>query len=111
MLQQRVFWCAAGHDPEGIHFSEMEYVAGIQRYIEVEADDPTRIVGGYFKAWWHGGSNLAEIPSYASDPYEYLEVHRAQVSNIFLVLYLLSFMVWLDPIHLARYLAGPICCG
>jgi hypothetical protein len=57
--------------------------------MEVDGDDPTCIVDTYLDTWWHDTSNPAKIPSYAYDPYDYLEIHHTQVSNILLlVLYL-----------------------
>ena len=88
MLQQRVVWCTTSNDPEGIQFSEVEYIAGIQRYLEVDADDPTRIVQGYINAWWRSDDNQPDFPLYAFDPHDHLAVHRPQVSNM-LVIYLL----------------------
>lgn len=87
MLQQRMIWCTTNNDPEGIHFSEKDYIAGIQRYLDVDTDDPTRIVDGYLNAWWWGDCNAPAFPSYAFDPYDYLEIHRPQVSNMHLVFY------------------------
>jgi len=72
MLQQRVVWCMTSNDPEGIQFSEVEYIAGIQRYLEV---DPTRIVHGYINAWWRS----TDFPLYAFDPHDHLAVHRPQI--------------------------------
>jgi hypothetical protein len=81
MLQQ---WCTTTNDLPGIPFSELEYISGIQRYLEVDADDPTRIVDTYVNAWWHGECDGDNFIAYAFAPREYLEVHRPQVSNMFL---------------------------
>jgi hypothetical protein len=88
MLQQRMVWCTTNNDPDGVYFPELEYIAGIQRYLEVDPDDPTRIVDAYINAWWWGDYNAPPaFPSYAFDPHEYLELHQPQVSNMLIVFY------------------------
>jgi hypothetical protein len=88
MMQERALWFTSD-DPQGLNFVETAFVAGIQRHLEVDADDPTRIVDGYLKAWWLNVGDEVDFPSYAFDPHEYLEVHRPQVSNMLLAFYLL----------------------
>ena len=95
MLQQQVVWCTTSNDPEGIQFPELEYVVGIQRYLEVDMDDPTQIVNGYINAWWWDDGKELDFLSYAFDPHDYLAVHQPQVHNMFCVFYLLSQM-WID---------------
>lgn len=82
MLQERARWCTS-HDPQCLEFLETTFVAGIQRYLKVDADDPTRSVDAYLKAWWLNVGDELDFPSYAFDPQEYLEVHRPQVINKF----------------------------
>jgi hypothetical protein len=90
MLQGWAMWCSSSDNPDGTQFSEVEFVAGIQRYLEVDSDDPTRIVDGYLHAWWIDEGCHLDFPSYGFDPHDYLELHRPQVSNMFLIVYLLS---------------------
>jgi hypothetical protein len=90
MLQQWAMWCTTSNNPDSIQFLEVEYVAGIQRYLEVDDDDPSRTVIGYLNAWWFDEGCHMDFPSYAFDPHDYLEIHRPQVSNMWLIIYLLS---------------------
>jgi len=80
MLQQWVVWCATSNDNEGIQFSEREYIASIERYLAVDADDPTRIVDGYINAWWWSDHTQPDFALYAFDPHDHMELHRPQVS-------------------------------
>lgn len=82
MMQERVLWCGINNDPEGVNFPELEYIPGIERYLEVDADDPTRSVDAYNHAWWHDQGVEPSVLSYAFDPYNFLELHRPQVSNM-----------------------------
>jgi hypothetical protein len=108
MLQQWMVWCTSQPDPEGLHFPETDYIDGIRRYLDVDADDPTRIVEGYLNGWWWVGTNAPSVPTYAFNPEQYLAGHRPQVCGMFLVFYFLSY-IWLDSIHLARCTAGSVC--
>jgi hypothetical protein len=76
-------------DLQGLNFVETVFVAGLQSYLEVDANDPTCIVDGYLKGWWLNVGDEVDFPSYAFNPQEYLEVHRPQVSNMFPAFYLL----------------------
>ena len=88
-------WCTTSNNPEGIQFPELEYVVDIQRYLEVDMDDPTQIVNRYINAWWWDNGKEPDFALYTFDPHDYLVDHRPQVHNMFHVFYLLSQM-WID---------------
>jgi hypothetical protein len=87
MLQERTLWCGENNDPEGENFPELEYIPGIQRYLEVDADDATRSVDAYDHAWWQGDRGEPTVLSYAFEPYNFLALHRPQVSNVLIDFY------------------------
>jgi hypothetical protein len=107
MVEHGTWWCSERNDPEGQNFPELEYIPAIQRYLKVDADDPTRIVDSYINSWWSKQNDPENDNSYPFASHDFLMVHRPQVSNM-----LLSFnlsQVSSDPVHLERPTAGPIC--
>jgi hypothetical protein len=87
MMQEPFQWWDPKHGADAIQSAELEHIAGIQRYLEVDGDDPTRIVDGYLNAWWHGEVLDQNLESYIFGPHEHLAVHRPQVSHICLGLH------------------------
>lgn len=108
MLQQWAVWCATNSNPDKTPFFKAEYISGIQRYLKVDADDPTCTVNGYLYPWWLDDGCPFNFPSYAFNPHDYLEVHRPQVTNMFSSLVYYQYFC-LDSIHMARCMASSIC--
>jgi len=82
MIEQWVGCCERNQIPSPKEFQEVDYIASIATYLEVDANDPTHIVDAYFNSWWLLDAEALDFPSYAFDPYEYLVVHRPQVSTM-----------------------------
>ena len=91
MMQQPFMRRDKDNNGQSTRPAELEYITGLEKYLEVDVDDPTRIVDGYVNAWWwRQHYDDLELPSYVFVPQEYLEVHRPQVSNSILIQYRFS---------------------
>jgi len=82
MIEWWVGCCDRNQIPSTKEFQEVDYIASIETYLKVNANDPTCIVDAYFNGWWLLDAKELGFPSYAFDPYEYLVVHQPQVSTM-----------------------------
>ena len=84
MVQDGTLGCLEHNDPEGKDFLELEYIPAIQRYLKVNADDPTHIADSYINSWWSKQNDPENYNSYPFAPHDFLVVHQPQVSNMLL---------------------------
>ena len=72
--------CVTSNDHEGIQFLELEYIASIERYLVVDADDPTCIVDDYINAWWWSDYTQPDFALYAVNLHDNMKLHWPWVS-------------------------------